>query len=161
MLSDLSICWRKNRIIFEDKKLGQRLFLGRAEQALKDNLKLSFLRQNTYKDVEDTLCQKRAKTSIRGKMVVGKDSISSQGEVHRIPPCFLRAILDFVENRLHKVFCHARKSSAQNAYLISGRLILYAFLSLVPGRACGAAPPTNLRLYLLGHSTNRPCIVWN
>ena len=30
-----------------------------------------------------------------------------QGEVRQIPPCFHSAILDFVDFRLHKIFCHA------------------------------------------------------
>ena len=31
-----------------------------------------------------------------------------QGEVRQIPLCFHSAILDFVEYRLHKIFCHAQ-----------------------------------------------------
>ena len=38
-----------------------------------------------------------------------------QGEVRQIPPCFHSAILELVENHLHKIFCHAEPPLARSA----------------------------------------------
>ena len=46
-----------------------------------------------------------------------------QGKVRQIPPCFHSAILDFVEYRLHKIFCHARFYTPEMFWGMGGYIV--------------------------------------
>ncbi len=60
----------------------------------------------------------------------------AKGKVRQISPCFHSAILDFVEFRLHKIFCHAGLIAfiALSAFLLQADMGFRTFPSIGPVR---------------------------